>query len=267
VSFSQFREQVSRVNARSVIVLEILFFAIVAAFLGWRLYSVLGRRTGHEKRFDPFGQSDAPTSLPDRDSAGRDGARDNVRRLPEPAGRADRPAQDRPVDRNAERERRKIEAAIAGVAGDVRRSLDEIRGADAKFDPVDFIAGARIAFEIILSAFAKGDAKALRPLLSDQVFENFNGAIEERARNKQRLDTTLVGILSADIVDAELAGNEARVSVKFVSQQISVTKDQEGRIVDGDPSEVANITDVWTFQRQVKARDPNWVLVGTESPQ
>jgi predicted lipid-binding transport protein (Tim44 family) len=247
-----------------VIVLEILFFAIVAAFLGWRLYSVLGRRTGHEKRFDPFGQSDAPTSLPERDTA-----RDNVRRLPEPAGRGDRPVPDRPIDRNAERERRKIEAAIAGVAGDVRRSLDEIRAADHKFDPVDFLSGARIAFEMILTAFAKGDAKALRPLLSDQVFENFNGALEERNRNKQRLDTTLVGILSADIVDAELAKdtNEARVSVKFVSQQISVTKDQEGRIVDGDPSEVANITDIWTFQRQVRSRDPNWILVGTESPQ
>ena len=240
--------------------LEILFFAIVAAFLGWRLYSVLGRRTGHEKRFDPFGQSDAPTSLPDRDG--------NVRRLPEPASRPDR-AQDRPIDRNAERERRKIEAAIAGVAGDVRRNLDEIRAADAKFDPVDFIAGARIAFEMILAAFAKGDAKALRPLLNDQVFENFNGAIEERSRDKQRLETTLVGILSADIVGAEFAKdtNEARVSIKFVSQQISVTKDEEGRIVAGDPSEVANITDVWTFQRQVKSRDPNWVLVATESPQ
>ena len=122
---------------------------------------------------------------------------------------------------------------------------------------------------MVLNAFAKGDAKALRPLLSDQVFENFNGAIEERNRNRQRLDTTLVGILSADIVDAEFAKdtNEARVSVKFVSQQISVTKDQEGRIIDGDPSEVANITDIWSFQRSVKARDPNWVLVGTESPQ
>ena len=240
--------------------LEILFFAIVAAFLGWRLYSVLGRRTGHEKRFDPFGQSDAPTGLPDRD-----GARDNVRRLPEPTSRP----QDRPVDRNAERERRKIEAAIAGVAGDVRRGLDDIRAADAKFDPFDFISGARVAFEMILNAFAKGDAKALRPLLSDQVYENFAGAIEERNRNKQRLETTLVGILSADIVEAALAKdtNEARVAVKFVSQQISVTKDQEGRIIDGDPSEVANITDIWTFQRSVKARDPNWVLVGTESPQ
>ncbi len=240
--------------------LEILFFAIVAAFLGWRLYSVLGRRTGHEKRFDPFGQSDAPTSLPERDG--------NVRRLPEPAARPDRP-QDRPIDRNADRERRKIEAAIAGVSGDVRRGLDEIRAADPKFDPVDFIAGARIAFEMILNAFAKGDAKALRPRLSDQVFENFNGAIEERTRNKQRLETTLVGILGADIVDAEFAkeANEARVSIKFMSQQISVTKDQEGRIVDGDPSEVANITDIWTFARPVKSRDPNWVLTATESPQ
>ena len=77
----------------------------------------------------------------------------------------------------------------------------------------------------------------------------------------------MVGILSADIVGADLRGDEARVTIKFVSQQINVTKDQEGRIVDGDPSEVANITDIWTFTRQVKSRDPNWVLSATDSPQ
>jgi len=233
-------------------VLEILFFAIVAAFLGWRLYSVLGRRTGHEKPFDPFRskEPEAPATLPERDG--------NVRRLPEPAARPER----------VDRDRRKLEAAIASVAGDVRRGLDDIRSADGKFDPIDFIAGARVAFEMIVGAFSQGDAKALRPLLNDQVYGNFAGAIEERIRNKQRLDTTLVGILSADIVGAELAkGEEARVTVKFVSQQINVTKDQEGRIVDGDPSEVANITDIWTFARPVKSRDPNWVLVATESPQ
>ncbi len=246
-----------------MIVLEILFFAVVAAFLGWKLYSVLGRRTGHEKRFDPFGQSDAPTSLPEQEG--------NVRRLPEPANRPDR-APERGPDRTVDRDRRKIEAAVAAIAGDTRRGLDEIRAADAKFDAVDFVAGARIAFEMILNSFAQGDAKALRPLLSDPVFANFNGAIEERNRNQQRLETTLVGILSADIVGATLdkaaeKGGEARVTVKFVSQQISVTKDSEGRIVEGDPNEVANITDIWTFQRAVKSRDPNWVLIATESPQ
>jgi predicted lipid-binding transport protein (Tim44 family) len=233
-------------------VLEILFFAIVAAFLGWRLYSVLGRRTGHEKPFDPFRskEPEAPATVPERDG--------NVRRLPEPAARPER----------VDRDRRKLEAAIAGIAGDVRRGLDEIRGADAKFDPVDFVGGARVAFEMIVGAFAQGDAKALRPLLNDQVFGNFAGAIEERAHNKQKQETTLVGILTADIVAAELAkGDEARVTVKFVSQQINVTKDQEGRIIDGDPSEVANITDIWTFARPVKSRDPNWVLIATESPQ
>ena len=99
------------------------------------------------------------------------------------------------------------------------------------------------------------------------MFANFAGAIEERNRNRQRHETTLVGILSADIVGAALKGDDAQVTVKFVSQQINVTKDQEGRIIDGDPSEVANITDVWTFARSVKSRDPNWVLVATESPQ
>jgi predicted lipid-binding transport protein (Tim44 family) len=230
---------------------EILFFAVVAGFLGWRLYSVLGRRTGHEKPFDPFRtkEPEAPATVSDRDG--------NIRRLPEPAARADR----------LDRDRRKLEAAIAGVAGDVRRGLEEIRSADPKFDPVDFVAGARVAFEMILAAFAQGDAKALRPLLNDQVFANFAGAIEERNRNKQRHETTLVGILSADIAGAALKSDEAQVTVKFVSQQINVTKDQEGRIIDGDPSEVANITDIWTFARQVKARDPNWVLTATDSPQ
>jgi len=233
-------------------VLEILFFAIVAAFLGWRLYSVLGRRTGHEKPFDPFRskETEAPATLPEREGT--------VRRLPEPAARPER----------VDRDRRKLEAAIASIAGDVRRGLDEIRGADPKFDPVDFVAGARVAFEMIVGAFAQGDTKALRPLLNDLVYGNFAGAIEDRNRNKQRHETTLVGILSADIAAAELAkGDEARVTVKFVSQQINVTKDQENRIVDGDPSEVANITDIWTFARSVKSRDPNWVLIATESPQ
>lgn len=230
---------------------EILFFAVVAGFLGWRLYSVLGRRTGHEKPFDPFRtkEPEAPATVTDREG--------NIRRLPEPAARPDR----------VDRDRRKLEAAIAGVAGDVRRGLDEIRGADPKFDPVDFVAGARVAFDMILTAFAQGDTKALRPLLSDQVFANFSGAIEDRNRERQKHETTLVGILSAEIAGAALKGDEAQVTVKFVSQQINVTKDQEGRIVDGDPSEVANITDIWTFSRQVKSRDPNWVLTATESPQ
>jgi predicted lipid-binding transport protein (Tim44 family) len=240
--------------------LEILFFAVVAAFLGWKLYSVLGRRTGHEKRFDPFGQGETPPRLPEQEG--------NVRRLPEPS----RPVPERAPDRTVDRDRRKIEAALAGIVGDTRRGLDEIRAADPKFDPVDFVAGARIAFEMILSAFARGDTKALRPLLSDQVYANFAGAIEERNRNKQRLETTLVGILSTDILAAQLdkaadKGGEARVTVKFVSQQIGVTKDSEGRIVEGDPNEVASITDIWTFQRQVKSRDPNWVLIATDSPQ
>lgn len=230
---------------------EILFFAIVAGFLGWRLYSVLGRRTGHEKPFDPFRtkEPEAPATVTDREG--------NIRRLPEPAARPER----------VDRDRRKLEAAIAGVAGDVRRGLDEIRSADPRFDPVDFVSGARVAFDMILGAFAHGDTKALRPLLNDQVFGNFAGAIEERNRNRQKHETTLVGILSADIVAAALKGDEAQVTVKFVSQQINVTKDQESRIIDGDPSEVANITDIWTFARQVKSRDPNWVLTATESPQ
>ncbi len=110
---------------------------------------MLGRRTGHEKPFDPFRtkEPEAPATVSDREG--------NIRRLPEPAARPER----------VDRDRRKLEAAIAGVAGDVRRGLEEIRSADPKFDPVDFVGGARVAFEMIVGAFAQGDAKALRPLL------------------------------------------------------------------------------------------------------
>jgi len=117
-----------------------------------------------------------------------------------------------------------------------------------------------------VGAFAAGDAAALKPLLSDEVFENFNGAIKARAKAKETLETTLVGISSAEIVEAELQGRTALVTVKFVSEQINVTKDAEGRIVDGDPATVAAITDIWTFARNTRARDPNWTLVATRSP-
>ena len=109
----------------------------------------------------------------------------------------------------------------------------------------------------------------LRPLLSDQVFKNFSSAIEERNRRGHRLETTLIGISAAEIAGAEFLrqSGEARITVRFSSQQVDVKKDSEGRIVEGDPGEVATIVDLWTFARSVKSRDPNWTLVATESPQ
>jgi predicted lipid-binding transport protein (Tim44 family) len=149
----------------------------------------------------------------------------------------------------------------------VQQALARIHAADPEFDPRAFVEGARGAFEMIVTAFAQGDAAALRPLLSDEVFDNFKSAIDARKRAGQTLETTLVGINSIDIIEADLQGRLAIVTVKFVSEQVNVTRDGEGKAVEGDPALVTSVTDIWSFARNTRARDPNWTLVATRSPQ
>jgi predicted lipid-binding transport protein (Tim44 family) len=221
---------------------DIVFFAMVAAFLILRLRSVLGRRTGNENperwtaRNKPAAQA--------RDAA------DNVARLPErarPAGEAG-PVIDLPASSPAE-------------AG-----LTQIKVADPSFDARVFTEGARGAFEMIVGAYAQGDTAGLRPLLADDVYENFAAAIRGRQEAKQTLETTLVGIKSAEIIEARMDGRTALVTVRFVSDQINVTRDADGKVVEGDPQQIASVTDVWTFARNTRSRDPNWLLVATSEP-
>jgi predicted lipid-binding transport protein (Tim44 family) len=226
--------------------LDIVFLALVAGFLILRLRSVLGQRTGNEN--PERWRSTRPQPLPG-----------NVTRLPTPdAPAADkRPADARPLD---------IEPARgAAPLGSVEAGVAQIRSADASFDPRGFTAGARQAFEMIVRAFAQGDTATLRPLLSDEVYENFAAAIQERRRMRHTLETTLVSVRSADVVDARLNGRTAEVSVKFVSEQTNVTRDESGQVVDGAPGHVATITDIWTFARNTRASDPNWTLIGTSA--
>ena len=119
---------------------------------------------------------------------------------------------------------------------------------------------------MIVQSFAAGDVKTLRTLLNDEVFENFSGAIEQREEAGETLETTLIGVKSADVIEARVDGRMAFVVLKFVSEQVNVTKDKEGAVVDGDPNQVTPITDIWTFARNTRARDPNWLLVETRSP-
>jgi predicted lipid-binding transport protein (Tim44 family) len=116
---------------------------------------------------------------------------------------------------------------------------------------------------MIVGAYAQGDTATLRPLLADDVYENFAAAIRARQQARQTLETTLVGIKSADLVEARMDGRNAIVTVKFVSEQINVTRNAEGAVVEGDPQQIAAVTDVWTFSRNTRSRDPNWLLVAT----
>src|SRR5690625_2816594 len=222
--------------------LDILLFAAIAAFLVLRLRNVLGRRTGHDSRpeFDPFKQKQ---EAPQTRSGPED---DKVIPLPHNGRRP----QEANLDRN--------DPVAAGIT--------QIRLADSHFDPEGFLTGARAAFEMIVASFAKGDKDTLRNLLADEVYRDFSRAIEERQQEGLRLDTTLVTLHEPEIIEAELQERTAFVTVKLVSEQINVTRDRENRIIEGDPSDVIRLTDIWTFARNTRSRDPNWSLVATSSP-
>jgi predicted lipid-binding transport protein (Tim44 family) len=214
----------------------------VAAFIALRLRSVLGQRTGHEqrRRRPPFLQTgkDTEAGADERDN------RDNIVTLP----------------------RREAEAGAAGEvpAGDDK--LARLRAADPKFDAAEFIAGAKAAYEMIVTSYAAGDKETLRPLLSRDVFADFAGAIDERAKRGETMQTTFVGMRSAEIVDAQVNGRIAEVTVKFESELISVTKNAQGGVIAGNASAVDQVTDIWTFARDTGSRDPNWTLIATSSP-
>jgi predicted lipid-binding transport protein (Tim44 family) len=217
---------------------DIILFAMVAVFLALRLRSVLGRRTGHERRRNPFLRQ----AEPPRDNIPADKVIPFGQRVAAPPP----PATEPPGD-----------AVAAGLA--------RIRSADPEFDAAYFLEGARVAFEMIVAAFAAGDKAKLRPLLSDEVYRPFSAAIDERDAAKETLETRILTLKQLDIAAAELAGSWARVTVKIVSDQINVVRAHDGSIVDGDPDHPIEKTDFWTFARDTRSTDPNWVLVATDS--
>jgi len=212
---------------------DIILFAMVAAFLVLRLRSVLGRRTGNERRRELFVRRARPA--------------------PEKASPLIEPAAAVPV------------APIAVPADSLAEGLNKIRRADTSFEPEHFLEGARTAFEMIVGAFATGDKEALRPLLSEEVYQQFVTAIDERAAARETLETRILRLDRSEITEAELLEHTAQVTVQLASQQINVTRAMDGSIVDGDPEHPAEKTDYWTFARDTRSADPNWLLVATSS--
>ena len=156
---------------------------------------------------------------------------------------------------------------IADPGSPVASGLDAILAADPAFDGRHFLAGARAAYEMIVTAYAEGDRRALKGLLSREVYEGFEAAIRERENRGETVQTRFISIDKADITGAELRGKIAQLTVRFVSQLVSVTHERSGAVIEGSPEKIAEVTDVWTFARDLSARDPNWKLVATESGQ
>jgi len=228
-----------------------IIFLALAVFIFLRLRSVLGQRTGRERPpYDPYSARDTV----------RGPTNDKVVALP---GRGSEPPA-RPADVTEPGERWKgvAEPGTALAAG-----LDAIAADDSSFDVKHFIAGARAAYEMIVTAYAEGDRRNLRNLLSREVFEGFEGAIRERETRGETAETRFVSIDAADIVGAELRNRTSQITVRFVSKLVSVTRSRSGEVIDGNPDKVTDVTDVWTFARDVTSRDPNWKLVATEAGQ
>jgi predicted lipid-binding transport protein (Tim44 family) len=218
---------------------DIILFAMIAAFLVYRLGSVLGKRTGHERQGrEPFGRIAGKES-------GAETGNDNIVAIPPREAPPQEEEPDTPL----------------GAA------LTQIKLADANFTRKTFLEGARAAFEMVITAFALGDMKTLRSLLSQEVYDNFAAAIRTREHANQTRETTLVGIDVAEIIEAKLEDKRnALVTVKFISQQVNATRDEAHNVVDGDPNAIEKVTDIWTFRRDTRASDPNWQLVATRSP-
>ena len=219
---------------------EIIFFAMIAVFLIFRLRSVLGRRSGHhQERRSEDARPDAPVDAPADASSN-----DNVIALP---------GQDKPETEPEE---------DPGPLGEGYRA---IRSADPAFDPEGFVQGARTAFEMVVTAFAAGDRDTLRSLTGDDVLANFETTIAGREAAGHSYEATLIGIRNSDIVDAGLDRAEARVTVRFISEQVAVLRDGDGEAIEGSARDIVEITDIWTFARDTRSPDPNWRLVATAS--
>jgi predicted lipid-binding transport protein (Tim44 family) len=227
-----------------------IIFLALAVFIFLRLRSVLGQRTGSER--PPYDRA-APNVV--------QRTQENNNTVPMPGAVIDQaplaPSADvAPADRWK---------GIAEPGTPLAAGLDAIVAQDSSFDPRHFISGARSAYEMIVLAFANGDRRALKDLLSSEVYDSFEAVIKDREKHEQKTETRFVSIDKAELVSADARDRSAQLTVRFVSQMISVTRDKTGTIVDGNPDKVADITDVWTFARDTSSRDPNWKLVGTGS--
>ena len=155
--------------------------------------------------------------------------------------------------------------AVAKPGTELNRGLRAIRDADPSFDPKVFVDGAKMAYEMIVMAYADGDRRTLKNLLSREVYDGFVAAISDRESRNEKIQSSFVGIDKAEIVNAEMKGSEAHVTLRVVSQLVSATRNAAGEVIDGDPETVAEVKDVWTFARDTRSRDPNWKLVATEA--
>ena len=231
-------------------IIDIILFAAVAAFIFYRLRATLGSRTGHEKPpHDPYAAPQDKRSASD----------DNVIPMPR------REDSDDPELSTELRDPREELQKFAKNNDALLNSLTALVEKDSTFHPRTFLQGARSAYEMIVMSFAQGDKDSLRPMLSEDVFEPFAEVIDGRADRNEMVETQIIGVKKADLVDITMNNQIAEVTVKFVTDLISTTRNADNHVIEGDPNTVSEVTDVWTFARDTESTNPNWILIATES--
>jgi predicted lipid-binding transport protein (Tim44 family) len=229
-----------------------IIFLALAVFIFLRLRSVLGQRTGRERPpYDPYAARE-----PARPAA------DNVVALPNRASETNVKKTEETAEPAAPVERWQ---GVAEIGSPLAAGLDAVAAADREFDAKHFLTGARAAYEMIVNAYAEGDRRTLKNLLSREVYDGFEAAIVEREKRGDVVESRFVSIDNATITTAELRGRSAQLTVRFQSKLVSVTRNKAGEVVDGSADKVTDVTDVWTFARDTSSRDPNWKLVATEA--
>jgi predicted lipid-binding transport protein (Tim44 family) len=210
----------------------IVILALVALFIGLRLYAVLGERTGHEqpilKPADPEARLDQPVHAAPRETAKAAESGD---------------------------------LAYLPMAGPGVRAL---LAADPSFDVARFLEGATGAYRMVLEAFWKGDLEAIKPHVAPHVYDSFEAAVKQRAKVGHKLDNRLVAIEPAVIADAAVENGAAVVTARFEADIAAVTRNAEGEVVAGSMSDAVQTRDRWTFRRDITSRDPNWLLIETD---
>jgi predicted lipid-binding transport protein (Tim44 family) len=221
-------------GAGSSFPIDLILFGMIAAFLVLRLRSILGRRTGFERQAPPY--------------------------QPPPSQNPAAPV----IDGQAEAEPAAAARTLPDPASPIGQTLGRMQSIDRTFAPAGFLDGAEKAFRMIVAAFATGDRATLQSLLSEETYNAFAQAISNREAAGQTQVSAIHAIHSATIENAELRGTTASIAVRFVSDQTSLTQDKDGHPVIGTDA-VTEITDVWTFERNLSTRDPAWRLVSARS--
>jgi predicted lipid-binding transport protein (Tim44 family) len=231
--------------------MDILIYAIIAVFLAWRLYTVLGQR--HEdgrERSNPFAR------MPGADNAGKTAGnsneKDHLVALPLP--------RDVPAITDANASPFAHEPAPESLAG----GLYAMRRADPSFDERSFLKGARVAFEMIVHGFTLGERGTLKNLTSTDIYNSFDQAITEREAKGERWEMPILTLRDADITNARMVGSVAFLTTQFISDQGKKVYDKDGNLVGDDTNKVERLTDLWVWRRDTKSPNPNWQLVETK---